>query len=160
MPRFRVPVENLPNPNINGRHLFRFRVLSEDRNRQSQYSPLFTVESRGQIWPEETQATLSISASVVGVYWVTPSIYNIGASANGSQVQHNHESEWRVHDADLFVGWNNETPSYFGRSIVSEAFFSIPEGATNVRIIGQVANYPPTRKNLFQIFDTGIVSLT
>lgn len=160
MPKFRVPVENLPAPNSNGRHLFRFRVLSEDRNRQSQYSPLFTIESKGQIYPLQSQATVSISASVVTVYWTTPSVYNVGASAVGASVQHNHESEWRVHDADIFVSWNGDPFVYQGRSIISEVALTRPPGAVNVRVVGQVANYPPTRLELFKIFDTGTRALT
>lgn len=159
MARFRIPVENLPNPNINGRHLFRFRIVSEDRNRISQYSPLFTVESKGQTNPLETQATVIISASVVNVYWETPSIYNTGASAVGASVQHNHESEWKVHDSDIFVSWDGNSFIYYGRSRDSEIGIIIPEGTSNARIIGQVANYPPTRSSLFEIFDTGTVAL-
>lgn len=160
MAKFKVPVENLPAPNINGRHLFRFRILSEDRNRQSQYSPLFTIESKGQVWPLESSATVSVSASVITAYWQTPSIYNTGASAIGASVQHNHDSEWRVHDADIFVSWNGDPFIYYGRSIVSEISLILPDGVTSARIIGQVANYPPTRKDLFKIFDTGTVSIT
>jgi hypothetical protein len=159
MARFRIPVENLPNPNINGRHLFRFRIVSEDRNRTSQYSPLFTVESKGQIYPLETEATVVVSASVVNVYWETPSVYNIGASAIGNSIQHNHESEWKVHPSDIFVSWDNNTFIYYGRSSDSEIGIIIPQGVTNARILGQVANYPPTISPLFKIFDTGTVPL-
>lgn len=158
MPKFRVPVERLPAPNVNGRQLFRFRVLSEDRNRQSQYSPLFTIESKGQIYPLQTTATVSASGGVVLVYWETPSVYNVGASAVGASVQHNHESEWRVHDSDIFVSWNGNPFIYYGRSTDSEIALIPPSsGIVNVRVVGQVANYPPTRSNLFRIFDTGTV---
>lgn len=159
MAKFRIPVENLPAPNINGRHLFRFRVLSEDRNRFSQYSPLFTIESKGQIYPLETTAIVSASAGVVSVYWETPSIYNTGASAVGASVQHNHESEWRVHDSDIFVSWDNNAFIYYGRSADSEIAIIPPEGVSSVRVVGQVANYPPTRLDLFKIFDTGNIAL-
>lgn len=159
MAKFRVPVESLPPPNVNGRHLFRFRILSEDRNRFSQYSPLFTIESKGQILPLQTSAQVNISASVISIYWETPSIYNIGASAVGASVLHNHESEWKIHDADIFVSWNNNPFIYYGRSRDSEFGIIRQEGASSVRVIGQVANYPPKRNDLFKIFDTQAVEL-
>lgn len=159
MARFRVPVEGLPNPNINGRHLFRFRILSEDRNRISQYSPLFTVESKGQIFPLETQAVVSVSASVVTLYWETPTIYNAGASAIGASVQHNHQSEFRVHPADIFVSWDNGSFSYYGRTSDSQIGVIRPPGVSNIRVKGQIANYPPTLSDRFKIFDTGTVPL-
>lgn len=160
MAKFRVPVEQLPAPNINGRHLFRFRVLSEDRNRLSQYSPLFTIESKGQIWPLETTATVSASGGVILVYWETPSYFNVGPSAVGASVLHNHESEWKIHDSDIFVSWNNQAFIYYGRSTDSEIALIPPDpSVTSVRVIGQMANYPPTRLDLFTIFDTGSIAL-
>ena len=159
MPRFRVPVENLPNPNINGRHLFRFKILSEDRNRVSQYSPLFTVESKGQIYPLEASPVLSISASVVSVYWETPSIYNVSASAIGASVQHTHESEWKIHPADIFVSWDGNDFIYYGRTNDSEISILRPSGVSNIRVVCQVASYPPTKNKIFEIFDTGTQAL-
>lgn len=160
MAKFRVPVEQLPAPNINGRHLFRFRVLSEDRNRLSQYSPLFTIESKGQIWPLETTATVSASGGVILVYWETPSYFNVGPSAVGASVLHNHESEWKIHDSDIFVSWNNQAFIYYGRSVDSEIALIPPDpSVVSVRVVGQMANYPPTRLDLFKIFDTGSIAL-
>lgn len=160
MPKFRVPVESLPPPNVNGRHLFRFRVLSEDRNRQSQYSPLFTIESKGQVWPLQTTATVSASGGVILVYWETPSIYNTGASAIGASVQHNHESEWKIHQSDIFVSWDGNEFIYYGRSSDSEIALIPPSPSiVSVRVVGQVANYPPTKLDLFKIFDTGTIGL-
>lgn len=160
MAKFRVPVEQLPAPNINGRHLFRFRILSEDRNRLSQYSPLFTIESKGQIWPLEAEATISASGGVVNVYWETPSYFNVGPSAVGASVLHNHESEWKIHDSDIFVSWDGNSFIYYGRSEDSELALVPPSGVSSVRVVGQMANYPPTRLDLFKIFDTGTVPIT
>lgn len=159
MPRFRVPVERLPNPNDNGRHLFRFKILSEDRNRTSQYSPLFTIESKGQIYPLEISPVVSVSASVVSIYWETPSIYNVGASAIGASVQHNHESEWKIHPADIFISWDGNDFIYYGRSNESEVGIIKPDGVSNTRVIAQIASYPPKINSVFQLFDTGTVVL-
>jgi hypothetical protein len=160
MPKFRVPVENLPPPNINGRHLFRFRVASEDRNRISQYSPLFTIESKGQIYPLQTTAVVNVSTSedAVNIYWETPIYYNVGASAVGASVQHNHTAEYRVHDADVFVSWDSAEFIYYGRTSTGQINLVKPaSNPTFARVIGQVANYPPTRSDKFKIFDTGQV---
>src|SRR6056300_336064 len=102
MAKFIIPVEDLPPPDINGNHVFRFRILSEDRNRQSQYSTLYTIESTGQIFPLESPYEITSSGSVIGVYWETPSYFNVGASAVGASVLHNHESEWKTHPMDVF----------------------------------------------------------
>ena len=159
MAKFRVPVENLPAPNTDGRQLFRFRILSEDRNRSSQYSALFTIESKGQIYPAETTAIASVSASIVTVSWVTPSLYNTGASAVGGTVLHNHGTDWRVHDADVFVSWDGGVFIYYGRSKDSDINIVPPYGISSARVVGQAANYPPTRLEKFTIFDTGTLAV-
>lgn len=163
MAKFKIPVEKLPAPNIDGNHLIRFRVSTEDRNNISDWSKLFTIESKGQIYPLEAEYTISASTSLINLYWDTPSIYNTGASATGASVQHNHESEWKIHDSDVFVKFNDAVTAdfvYWGRN-KDNSFSIVPyTGATTVRIIVQVANHPPTLDEKFQIFDTGVVSLT
>lgn len=162
MPKFKIPVEKLPAPNINGDHIVRFRVSTEDRNNISEWSKLFTIESKGQIYPLQSTFTISASTNLVNVYWDTPSIYNTGASAIGASVLHNHESEWKQHDSDIFVKFDDLTTEdfvYWGRS--SDNSFSIVPyfGATSVRVIVQVASHPPTISDKFKIIDTGVVSL-
>jgi len=159
MTKFVVPVEGLPAPNDDGDHLFRFRIISEDRNRLSQYSTLYVIESKGQIYPLQTTAQVINSASVVNVYWETPSIYNVGASAAGASVLHDHESEWKIHDSDIFVSWDSGDFEYFGRNRDSEIAIIIRAGSSTLRVVGQVANYPPTKSDKFKIFDTGTISL-
>ena len=109
MAKFKIPVEKLPPPNINGDHLIRFRVSTEDRNSISEWSKLFSIPSVGQIHPLESEYTISASTNLVSLYWDTPSIYNTGASAIGASVLHNHESEWKQHDSDIFVKFDDLT---------------------------------------------------
>jgi len=147
MARFVIPVENLPPPNKDGDHLFRFRLISDDQNRVSQYSTLYVIKSTGQIYPLTPEATaeLSGSGSTVNVTWDTPSIYNVGASAVGASVQHNHEGEWKVHDSDIFVKWLGpglpETFEYFGRSRDNSASIIRNPSASAVVVVGDVAHY-------------------
>jgi hypothetical protein len=147
MPRFIVPVENLPPPDNKGNHLFRFRIVSEDQNRISQYSTLYTISSKGQIYPLESNAVAEIASggSVINVTWDTPSIYNVGASAVGASVQHNHEGEWKVHDSDIYVKWLGaglpNTFEYFGRSRDNSASIIRNFSASAVVIVGDVAHY-------------------
>lgn len=158
MAKFRIPVENLPPPYLDGTHTFRFRMLTEDRNNFSEWSPLYSVSSLGQIYPLQSQYTINATPTLVDLYWDTPSYYNV----TGASVLHNHESEWKIHDSDIFVKFNDELTTdfiYWGRSTENN-FSIIPyASATSIRIIVQVANHPPKLSNIFQILDTGVVSL-
>lgn len=159
MAKFTIPVEQLGPPNENGDQLFRFRILSQDRNRISPYSTLYVIKSSGQIYPLSSVVRTLVSSSVINVYWDTPSIYNINASAIGASVLHNHESEWKIHDADLFISWNGSSYQYLGRSKDNSFSIVIAQPYTTARIVGQVANYPPTKLDIFKIFDTGTINL-
>jgi hypothetical protein len=147
MAKFTVPVENLPPPNKDGNHLFRFRMISGDQNRISQYSTLYIIKSTGQIYPltSEARAELSGSGSIINITWETPSIYNVGASAVGASVQHNHEGEWKIHDSDIYIKWIGiglpDTFEYFGRSRDNTASIIRNPSASAAVIVGDVAYY-------------------
>lgn len=158
MAKFVVPVENLPAPYSDGTHTLRFRVLTEDRNNFSNWSTLFTIPSLGQIFPEQASYSIDATTTLISLYWETPSLYNVTSAS----VLHNHESEWKIHDADVFVKFDNAiTPNfvYWGRTS-DNSFSIIPyPSSTEARVIVQVASHPPTISNRFQILDTGVVSL-
>lgn len=159
MAKYIIPVEQLGPPNDDGDHLFRFRIISQDRNRVSPYSTLYVVQSKGQIYPLQSVARYTVSSSVINVYWDTPSIYNTGASAVGASVLHNHGTDWKVHDADIFISWDSGTYQYVGRSKDNAFAIIMQEPHTTARIVGQVANYPPQKLDIFKIFDTGTITL-
>jgi hypothetical protein len=162
MPKFVVPVEKLSPPYNDGTHTFRFRISTEDKNSISQWSNLYELESKGQIYPQQAEYSIVAQSTLVTVAWETPSVYNIGEFAVGASVQHNHESEWKIHDSDVFVKFNDFlTPDfiYWGRS-KDNAISIVPySGASNIRVVVQAANHPPTKSTKFQLFDTGVVSL-
>ncbi len=60
MPRYIFPLENLPVPDINGKHKIRFRLRTEDGNAISAWSNLSILESVGQT----ASAAYRVSATV------------------------------------------------------------------------------------------------
>lgn len=159
MPKIRIPVEKLPPPNYLGDHYLRFRVSSEDRNSISEWSRLFEIQSKGQIHPLESEYSIVTASGVLNLIWDTPSIYNTGPSAIGASVLHTHESEFKVHDADIFFRINGSSYSYYGRSKDNSFSLVIPPGTATVQVCVQAANYPPTRSDIFKIFETEVISV-
>ena len=159
MAKVRVPVEQLPPPNFAGDHYVRFRITTEDKNSISEYSKLFKIKSKGQIYPLESQHTVVSASGVINLIWDTPSIYNTGASAVGASVLHNHQSEWKVHDSDIFVQINSGNYEYYGRSRDNSFSIVAPIGASAARVFVQTANHPPTKSDIFKIFETDLISL-
>lgn len=160
MPKIRIPVEKLPPPNYLGDHYLRFRVSSEDRNSISEWSRLFEIQSKGQIYPLQSEYSVVTASGVLNLIWDTPSIYNTGISAVGASVLHNHQSEFKVHDADIFYRINGSSYSYYGRSKDNSFSLVIPPGTSTLQVCVQAANYPPTRSDIFKIFETGVISVS
>lgn len=154
MAKVRIPVEQLPPPNSVGDHYVRFRISTEDKNSISEWSKLFQIQSKGQIYPLESQYTVVSASGVVNLIWDTPSIYNVGPSAVGASVLHNHASEWKIHDSDIFVKINDQDYSYYGRSRDNSFSIVVPVGASAISVFVQAANHPPTKSNVFKIFET------
>lgn len=160
MPKIRIPVEKLPPPNYLGDHYLRFRVSSEDRNSISEWSRLFEIQSKGQIYPLQSEYSVVTASGVLNLIWDTPSIYNTGISAVGASVLHNHQSEFKVHDADIFYRINGSSYSYYGRSKDNSFSLVIPPGTSTLQVCVQAANYPPTRSDIFKIFETETISVS
>lgn len=159
MARFIIPVEELPPPNVDGNHVFRFRIISEDQNTASQYSTLYSVESKGLIYPEQYDPQISSSGSVINITWETPSFFNISSSAMGVPVLHNHLSEWKSHPMDVFVSWDSGDYEYYARTVDSNIEIIKRSGSSSLQVFVQMANYPPTKSEKFKILDTGTISV-
>jgi uncharacterized delta-60 repeat protein len=101
--RITIPVEQLPAPDKNGNHNIQFRVISEDRNKASAWSTLYTIKSIGQYRPLESDVSLTIADEEVSVVWDTPTVYNYHPSLASASIEHNHSIQFKKHDTDIFI---------------------------------------------------------
>lgn len=124
-------------------YLFRYRVISEDRSRVSQWSPIervLTIEagdSTGEV-------LINPDSSIVSVTWgneVQPLGYEIPRSRY-----------------DVFVGFDNAEPTFNGVAY-GKTYSFISTGVTNVRVIVQIESYLGARLEFLEIFNSGLVSL-
>jgi len=165
--RITIPVEQLPAPDKNGNHNIQFRVISEDRNKASAWSTLYTIKSIGQYRPLQSDVDLGISDQELTLIWETPTTYNYHPSLVSASIQHNHSIRFKKHPTDIFVKWDSSNFEYHERTDQDAISISIPETASaSVRVIGTVATHGFDRNtisdqivedlsNLFLVFDTG-----
>jgi hypothetical protein len=112
-------------------YIFRYRVISEDKNRTSQWSPVNLVIDNSIT---TVNGALQISQTITTVVW--------GDELNRPKY-------------DIFVGFDNATPTYHGTSPIHTYSF-LNTGTTDVRVIVQVE---ASQKELYpslQIYDSGI----
>jgi hypothetical protein len=105
MPRFVIPASQLPPTSASAQHIIRFRVISEDRNRISDWSPIFLFTSFGQIPFSSSTSYVLTSASVNGST-ILDFIWS------GKHIDFHDELDAYPHD--VFVKWNNEGYVFYG----------------------------------------------
>jgi hypothetical protein len=112
-------------------YIFRYRVVSEDKNRTSQWSPVNIVA-------DDTIAgvsgALQISQTITTVVW---------------------DDELNRPKYDIFVGFDSTTPIYHGTSPIHTYSF-LNTGTTNVRVVIQVEGSQKTLNAGLEIYDSGI----
>jgi hypothetical protein len=112
-------------------YIFRYRVVSEDKNRTSQWSPVNIV---GDDSITSVNGALQISQTITTVVW---------------------DDELNRPKYDIFVGFDSATPIYHGTSPIHTYSF-LNTGTTDVRVIVQVE---ASQKELYpslEIYDSGI----
>jgi hypothetical protein len=112
-------------------YIFRYRVVSEDKNRTSQWSPVNIVA-------DDTitgvSGALQISQTITTVVW---------------------DDELNRANYDIFVGFDSATPIYHGTSPIHTYSF-LNTGTTDVRVIIQVEGSQKTLNASLEIYDSGI----
>jgi hypothetical protein len=67
-----IEKKDLPPLTSNGEYLIRYRIISEDKNRTSHWSPIYTLDAT-RVWNEEEEEFESLIKSVTANIEVTPS---------------------------------------------------------------------------------------
>jgi hypothetical protein len=112
-------------------YIFRYRVVSEDKNRTSQWSPVNIVADNSIA---DVNGALQISQTITTVVW--------GDELNRPKY-------------DIFVGFDSATPIYHGTSPIHTYSF-LNTGITDVRVIVQVEASQKELHPSLEIYDSGI----
>ena len=115
-------------------YVFKYRIVSEDKNRTSQWSPINVVLDDSIT---VVTGAVQVSTSVISAVW--------GDELNRPKY-------------DVFVGFDGATATYHGTTPIHSYQF-IKTGTTNVRVIIQVESSEKTLNANLQIYNSGLVSL-
>ena len=130
-----IPKSSLPaiNSNTSG-YAVRYRIVSEDKNRTSHWSPIVDTNS---VQIQSVSGALSITSTIITAVW--------GDELNRPAY-------------DIFVKFDSGAFVYHGTSTVHSYSF-LKTGTTSVHVKVQVASSVKEVKTALVIFDSGIGSL-
>jgi hypothetical protein len=132
--KYTVLKKDLPPVNENNEYLVRYRIISEDRNRISHWSPIFTIEST---------ATTSVSGQVLVNSGTVTAIW--GDEENRPKY-------------DVFVNFDSFGYVYHGTTPI-HTYSLLSTGTSSVRVVVQIESIEKTRQAALTIFESSVVSL-
>jgi hypothetical protein len=122
----------------------RYRIISEDKNRTSHWSPIFVTSA---IPVQSVNGALLITETIITAVWEDESpIYDV-VPYNLSRPLY-----------DVFVKFDSGSFSYHGTSAVHSYSF-LNTGTTSVHVKIQIASSVKQVKTALVIFDSGVESL-
>lgn len=130
-----VPKESLPPVDSEtAGYVVRYRIISEDKNRTSHWSPTFVTNA---VPTETVNGALSITASIITAVW---------------------DDELNRPAYDIFVKFDSGSFAYHGTS-PTHTYSFLNTGATSVHVKIQIASSIKQVKESLVIFDSGVESL-
>jgi hypothetical protein len=136
----KFPASQLPaiNAETEG-YLFRFRIVSEDKNRTSAWSPVYSLD------PDYVYdlgvAALTVSGSILTVSW------------DAVNIVINEENVRLVNNYDIWVSWNGSDYEFYGSTPVTYANILKPASATANAVRIYHKTNPPTEIPKFKLYD-------
>ena len=130
-----VPKESLPPVDSEtAGYVVRYRIISEDKNRTSHWSPTFVTNA---VPTETVNGALSITSSIITAVW---------------------DDELNRPAYDIFVKFDSGAFSYHGTS-PTHTYSFLNTGTTSVHVKIQIASSVKEVKESLVIFDSSVESL-
>lgn len=118
--------------------ILRFRIVAEDKNRKSAYSPIFSTQS-SDIIPGIGRIVRDPDSNTILVNWSSGDV--------STQILY-----------DVFIGFDSAAPAY-RTTTGSTSYLFLNTGTTSVRVVVQVGSINPILNADLEIFDSGTFSL-
>lgn len=129
-----VSSQDLPAVNTNNEYIVRYRIVSDDKNRYSQWSPMFLVQGNDVT---EVDADASVSGRVISIVWSDP--------------------EPRA-GYDVFVKFDSGDYFYHGRSSTTN-YSLISQGTTSFKFLIQVESMDKQINESIKIYESEVIPL-
>jgi len=130
----RIPKNDLPPVESDNVYSVRFRIISEDKNRLSHWSPVFTVDS---VEPESVSGSVVVNGPLITAAW-------------------GHEEDRPNYD--VFVKFDSDP--YIHHATVAGYFYTfVNEASSTVRVAIQIAGTAKTRNAALEIWESDITSV-
>lgn len=123
-----VRYQDLPPVSSDNSYKIRYRIISEDKNRLSHWSPIVEVSA---LAVTGVDGVISFDGQVSGVVW--------GDENNRPSY-------------DVFVGFDGSSEEYHGTTAIHSYSFIVPPTSISISVIIQIASNSKTLSQVLEIF--------
>lgn len=156
--KVRVSRDNLPPINADeGTYIVRYRIISNDRNRISHWSPQFAVSPTPIDFEaaEDKNIAIEVAGPTLVIKW------NVSAKA---QEEFNKNPNLELTSYDVYLAWGTSPTGtdplgYYATLSGNYITIPIPTGKESVRVAVQAITYPRRYTASVAIADSGVVAL-
>jgi hypothetical protein len=132
-----VAKNTLPNVTSDNKYLVRYRIVSEDRNRVSGWSPVFQLAAKTPTPLLENNVTYSISNKLVNLAWIDED------SRNGY---------------DIFIKTDSDPYQYHGTTTLQSYSF-LTNATSSIQFSIQASSISKEKSEILEIYESSIISL-
>lgn len=126
--------QDLPAVNSDNQYTVRYRIVTDDRNRYSEWSPIFLVNGNSVT---QLDADASVNGRVISIVWSDP--------------------EPRA-GYDVFVKFDNGEYYYHGKSVTTN-YSLISQGTTSFKFLIQIESIEKQINESIQIYESEVIPL-
>lgn len=130
----RIPKNQLPPVESDNVYSVRFRIVSEDKNRLSHWSPIFIIDS---VAPIPVSGEVVVNGPIITAVWG--------------------DEEGRP-EYDVFVKFDSDPYIYHGTSPIHSYTF-LNEASSTVRVAIQIVGSTKTRNAALEIWESAVTSV-
>lgn len=126
-----ISKNNLPATGPNNNHILRYRIISEDRNRTSHWSPTYDLVGHT---PAQVNGAVDITTNTITAVWQDSAEYN------------NREAY------DVFIRIDNGEWEYRGTTYIHSFTMIRPSSGSEISLAVQIESYVKARNEILTIF--------
>lgn len=133
-----IPKASLPDTTAENKYLVRYRIVSEDRNRVSGWSPIFLLDASEPVDLGESNVTYSINNRVISLAW----------QDNQGRPRY-----------DIFVKFDGQEEYEYHGTATSTSYTLISQGVVSFQFAIQVSSILKVKSPQLEIYESDPISL-
>ena len=132
-----IPKSTLPNVTPDNKYFVRYRIVSQDKNRVSAWSPTFELNAIAPTPLSASNVTYSINNKLVSLAWIDSELRN---------------------GYDIFIKSDSNPYAYHGTA-AGQSYSFLTNATTSIQFAIQISSISKEKSETLEIYESSVISL-